>query len=145
MRKRRWVCEGKEGAARSRLTLSPLAPLSLSLQPFADEAEAEKAAHVVAMETWRNSLTTEDIRRQNAYLASQKKKGKKGGMARLRDPAKPKMPVPPFFHYLSEVRQRLSNDLPATELARNASIEWKSMSKEAKEVGVVACGASELC
>lgn len=99
----------------------------------------------MAMDTWRNSLTTEDIRRQNAYLAAQKKKGKKGGMARLRDPAKPKMPVSPFFHYLSEVRQRPSSGLPTTELARNASIEWKSMSKEDKEVGVVACGASELC
>ena len=86
------------------------------------------------MQQWRDSLTSEDIRRQNSYLRAQKAKGKTLGMARLRDPNKPKAPETPFFQFLKDYRKSVGTGTSAPDIARGAASQWKAMSADEKLV-----------
>lgn len=103
--------------------------------PINAEAKAEAEQYERAMERWRNALTPEDIKRENAYITSQRKKGK-SGLARLRDPAKPKMPQTPFFRFYDEYRKKNASDSirsNVTEFSKKASAEWKKLTESEKE------------
>lgn len=101
------------------------------LKPFEDECREKNLQVDKALIEWRNSLTSEDIRRQNAYLRDQKKKGKSGS-GKLDDPSKPKHPLTSFFIFLKEFRDR--NEGSVIELGSKAGAEWKAMSEEQKQV-----------
>ncbi|EPQ31614.1 uncharacterized protein PFL1_00947 [Pseudozyma flocculosa PF-1] len=98
---------------------------------YEDIHEKEKAEYTKALAHWKASLTPEDIRRQNAYISAQRKKGIKG-TALLRDPAKPKRPNSAFFEYLAELRAQDSTGASATEIARKGGEKWKSMSPSSR-------------
>lgn len=107
------------------------------LQQFFDTAEKQKASYEAAMEEWRESLTPQDIRRQNAYIAAQRKKGIKG-TAMLRDPAKPKAPKTPFFSFMSDLRSKDPSGGAAAvvDFARKAGEQWKNMTADEKKVRI---------
>ncbi|KAJ1597120.1 hypothetical protein NDA14_006339 [Ustilago hordei] len=73
----------------------------------------------------------DDIKRQNAYIASQKKKGIKG-TAFLRDPAKPKRPNSAFFEFLNDLRARETVIPNITEFSKRGGERWKQMAPEQK-------------
>lgn len=103
------------------------------MQPYEEEYQKEKAIYEDKMTEWRNSLTAEDIRRQQAYIRDQQKKGKKVTKPRLRVTDQPKQPVTSFFHFLAEERAK-QGDLSVKDMAKQAGAKWKSMSAEEKQV-----------
>ncbi|PWN48585.1 hypothetical protein IE53DRAFT_187569 [Violaceomyces palustris] len=103
---------------------------------FDKVAEEEKAVYEKQMAAWQASLTPEDIRRQNAYISSQRKKGHKGH-AMLRDPTKPKKPLTAFFEYLSDARSKdqdyQAGTISIRDFAKKCGETWKAMTKEEKD------------
>lgn len=97
------------------------------------QAAAEAEKYQRDLERWRNALTPEDIKRENAYITSQRKKGK-SGIARLRDPTKPKAPKTPFFQFFSDFRSKneIAN-LSVPEIAKKAGAEWKTLTADEKD------------
>ncbi|EST04614.1 High mobility group box domain protein [Kalmanozyma brasiliensis GHG001] len=93
--------------------------------------EQEKAAYEQALAEWKAALSPDDIKRQNAYIASQKKKGIKG-TAFLRDPAKPKRPNSAFFEFLNDLRASEAVIPNITEFSKRGGERWKQMSAEQK-------------
>ncbi|KAN0061456.1 hypothetical protein ACQY0O_006303 [Thecaphora frezii] len=98
---------------------------------YEDIHEKEKVEYVKALAHWKAGLTPEDIRRQNAYISAQRKKGVKG-QALLRDPAKPKRPNSAFFEYLSDLRAKDSSNTSVTELSKKGGEQWNSMTPQQK-------------
>lgn len=102
---------------------------------FNAKAEAGAEKYERDLERWRNALTPEDIKRENAYITSQRKKGK-SGVAKLRDPTKPKAPITPFFQFFQELRNTRSSEiagLSIPEAAKKVGAEWKQLSADEKE------------
>lgn len=93
--------------------------------------EQEKEEYERALAEWKAALSPDDIKRQNAYIASQKKKGIKG-TAFLRDPAKPKRPNSAFFEFLNDLRASETNIPNITEFSKRGGERWKMMSTEQK-------------
>ncbi|KAJ9474223.1 putative Non-histone chromosomal protein 6B (putative) [Pseudozyma hubeiensis] len=93
--------------------------------------EQEKEEYERALAEWKAALSPEDIKRQNAYIASQKKKGIKG-TAFLRDPAKPKRPNSAFFEFLNDLRASEAVIPNITEFSKRGGERWKQMSAEQK-------------
>lgn len=93
--------------------------------------EQEKEQYERALAEWKAALSPEDIKRQNAYIASQKKKGIKG-TAFLRDPAKPKRPNSAFFEFLNDLRASEAVIPNITEFSKRGGERWKQMSAEQK-------------
>ena len=93
--------------------------------------EQEKEAYERALAEWKAALSPEDIKRQNAYIASQKKKGIKG-TAFLRDPAKPKRPNSAFFEFLNDLRASEAVIPNITEFSKRGGERWKQMTPEQK-------------
>lgn len=92
------------------------------------------------MERWRANLTTEDIRRQNAYISAQRKLTKPGerrtgkGGARLRDPSKPKGPLSPFMEFMIDFRKSPEAEgVPILELTKKAGATWRELSPSEKQ------------
>ncbi|PWN35994.1 uncharacterized protein FA14DRAFT_160916 [Meira miltonrushii] len=100
-----------------------------------EQTAAEGERYQRDLERWRNALTPEDIKRENAYISSQRKKGKSGVPARLRDPTKPKAPKTPFFQFFSDFRSKSSDlvNLSVPEAAKRAGAAWKNLTTEEKE------------
>ena len=78
-------------------------------------------------------MTPEDIRRQNAWIKAQRRKGKKG-TALLKDVKKPKRPLSAFFEFMLDHRQQYGGGAGITELAKEAGEKWKALSPQEKEV-----------
>ncbi|PWY97133.1 hypothetical protein BCV70DRAFT_167562 [Testicularia cyperi] len=93
--------------------------------------EQAREEYEVALAKWKANLTPEDLRRQNAYISSQRKKGQRGP-AFLRDPAKPKRPTSAFFVYLAEQRAQQSTIANITEFTKAGGQKWNQMSAEEK-------------
>ncbi len=98
-----------------------------------EESQRDRAEYERKLKQWQDGLTTEDIRRQNAWLRHQRSKGKKG-TALLVDQKKPKRPLSGFFRFLSEFRAAQPDDKPVRELASAAGEKWKSLSAEERQV-----------
>ncbi len=93
--------------------------------------EQEKEEYERALAEWKAALSPDDIKRQNAYIASQKKKGIKG-TAFLRDPAKPKRPNSAFFEFLNDLRASESVIPNITEFSKRGGERWKQMTPDQK-------------
>ncbi|UZJ51356.1 hypothetical protein CBS101457_000676 [Exobasidium rhododendri] len=102
-------------------------------EPYNAQAREASVKYEAALDTWRKSLTTEDIKRQNAYLLNKKKKTGKAGAAKLRDPDFPRGYSTPFFVFLKDFRTRTGPKSSSIEQAKAAGAEWKSLSKAEKE------------
>lgn len=98
---------------------------------YETQHEQEKEEYERALAEWKAALSPEDIKRQNAYIASQKKKGIKG-TAFLRDPAKPKRPNSAFFEFLNDLRASEAVIPNITEFSKRGGERWKMMSAEQK-------------
>lgn len=102
-------------------------------RPYIEQAEGAAIQYEKDLERWRNSLTAEDIRRENAYISAQRKKGKTG-TARLRHPTQPKIPLSAFFRF-TQVYRSENPDVASqsiVEIAKQAGARWKSMSPSDK-------------
>ncbi|PKI82843.1 hypothetical protein MVES1_003745 [Malassezia vespertilionis] len=95
-------------------------------------AEDNKKQYEKAMHAWQKSLTPNDIRRQNLYLAHQRKLGK-SVPSNLRDPSAPKRPPGAFFLYVQHLRDNGKVSGLAQEISREAGAKWKSLSAKEKE------------
>jgi hypothetical protein len=98
-----------------------------------DQADQANQQYERDLEKWRSSLTTEDIKRENAYIQAQRKKGKTG-TAKLRDPTKPKQPRSAFLRFFLQYRLRDTEvaTLSLGEQSKRASTAWKQLSADEK-------------
>ncbi|WFD44370.1 hypothetical protein MPSI1_003038 [Malassezia psittaci] len=106
--------------------------------PDAQRAEFEKKVaeskvqYEKDLQAWRESLTPEDIRRQNLYYSHQRKAGKVTP-SNLRDPNMPKRPPGAFFLFVQEQRNAGSLSGSVLEQSRQAGEMWKSMSADKRQ------------
>ena len=101
-------------------------------QKYTDAAAADQREYEVKMKAWQDSLSSEDIKRQNKWIAAQRKAGKKG-KALIKDPKKPKRPLSAFFEFMQEYRVDNSVSDVRT-LGKEAAQKWKALSADEKSV-----------
>ncbi|WFD00130.1 hypothetical protein MYAM1_002876 [Malassezia yamatoensis] len=99
---------------------------------FEKKVAEQKAQYEKDLEAWRESLTPEDIRRQNLYYSHQRKTGK-AAPSNLRDPNMPKRPLGAFFSFVQEQREAKTLSGSVIEQSRQAADMWKSMSAEKRQ------------
>lgn len=97
-----------------------------------EQASKAKAEYEKALAAWKETLTPEDIRRQNVYYAHQRKLGK-AVPSNLRDPAAPKRPSGAFFLFLQHLREEEKITGPVHVVAKTAGERWKKMTAQEKQ------------
>ena len=85
------------------------------------------------LEAWKESLTPDDIQRQNQFFAYQRKIGKKTVPRNIPVPKQLKRPLSAFFLFTQHLRETSNTSMPVTEFARHAGAKWKAMSATEKE------------
>lgn len=93
------------------------------------------------------TLTPEDIKRENAYRAAQRKAGK-SRKSNIKDPNAPKKPLSAYFMFLQRIRAnpKLVQDIfgEETETTKQsvlAAAKWRSMTDAERQV----CGLLYFC
>jgi hypothetical protein len=86
------------------------------------------------------TLTPDDIKRENAYRAAQRKAGK-SRKSNIKDPNAPKKPLSAYFMFLQRIRAnpRLVRDIfgDETETTKQsvlAAAKWRSMTDAERQV-----------
>lgn len=95
-------------------------------------AEEAKVQYDKDVAKWQESLTPDEIRRQNRYLQARRKSGK-SAPSNLRDPSAPKRPVGAFFLYVQHLRDMGTVPGPSRNISRVAGERWKQLSAAEKE------------
>ena len=92
------------------------------------------------MEAWQRTLTPEDIRRENAFRAAQRKAGK-SRRGNIKDPNAPKKPLSAYFMFLrhirddaGRVRDVFGDERETTAQSVLAAQKWRSMTDEERKV-----------
>lgn len=92
------------------------------------------------MEAWQRTLTPEDIRRENAFRAAQRKAGK-SRRGNIKDPNAPKKPLSAYFMFLRHIRDDagrirdvFGDERETTAQSVLAAAKWRSMTDEERKV-----------
>ncbi|KDN39094.1 HMG-box [Tilletiaria anomala UBC 951] len=101
-------------------------------EPYNKKAAAGLSEYEQKLAEWKKQLSPEDIRRQNAWIMAQRRKGKKG-TALLRDQQKPKRPLSAFFEFMMEYRAQQGGAGSVVSVAKEAGEKWKAMSAAQKQ------------
>lgn len=119
------------------------ADAKLFIQPYKRQSQAAKAQRELDMEAWKRTLKPEDIRRENAFRAVQRKTGKsrKGNM---KDPNAPKKPLSAYFMFLQHIRADAARvqdvfgvEKETTAQSVLAAHKWRSMTDEERKVCLI--------
>lgn len=93
------------------------------------------------------TLTPEDIKRENAYRAAQRKAGK-SRKSNIKDPNAPKKPLSAYFMFLQRIRANprlvqeiFGDETETTKQSVLAAAKWRSMTDAERQV----CGSLCLC
>ncbi|KAK0537138.1 hypothetical protein OC842_001751 [Tilletia horrida] len=91
------------------------------------------------MQTWKASLTPEDIKRENLFRAAQRKAGK-SRKGNLKDPNAPKKPLSAYFLFLRAIRANpqmmqdvFEGEAETTKQSVLAAAKWRQLSEEDKK------------
>jgi hypothetical protein len=91
------------------------------------------------MEAWRETLTPEDIKQENAFRTAQRKAGK-SRKGNLKDPHAPKKPLSAYFLFLRAIRadpammqQVFEGESETTKQSVLAAAKWRSLSETEKQ------------
>lgn len=86
------------------------------------------------------SLTPDDIKRENAYRAAQRKAGK-SRKSNIKDPNAPKKPLSAYFMFLQRIRANpklvhdiFGNETETTKQSVLAAAKWRSMTDAERQV-----------
>jgi hypothetical protein len=98
--------------------------------------EAREKEH----EAYMRSLTPEDIKRENAFRAAQRKAGK-SRRSNIKDPNAPKKPLSAYFMFLQQIRANprlvaeiFGDETETTKQSVLAAAKWRSMTDAERQV-----------
>lgn len=102
-------------------------------------AQAAKEDREREMAEWKRKLTPDDIRRENAFRAAQRKAGK-SRKGNLKDPNAPKKPLSAYFMFLQKIRSSpqlvkdvFGDETETTKQSVLAAAKWRSLSDTEKK------------
>jgi len=102
-------------------------------EPYKRRSQSMKEARERELNAYMRSLTPDDIKRENAFRAAQRKAGK-SRKGNIKDPNAPKKPLSAYFMFLQRIRAnpRLVRDVfgDETETTKQsvlAAAKWRSM------------------
>lgn len=91
------------------------------------------------MEEWRQTLTPEDIKQENAFRTAQRKAGK-SRKGNLKDPHAPKKPLSAYFLFLRAIRADpvmmttvFKGETETTKQSVLAAAKWRELSEQEKQ------------
>lgn len=120
---------GQEYASLSAEEKEPYKRRSLAMK------EAREREHAAYMRT----LTPEDIKRENAFRAAQRKAGK-SRKSNIKDPNAPKKPLSAYFMFLQKIRsdprlvkEVFGDETETTKQSVLAAARWRSMTDEERK------------
>ncbi|KAK0557683.1 hypothetical protein OC846_000250 [Tilletia horrida] len=101
------------------------------------------------MESWKASLTPEDIKRENLFRAAQRKAGK-SRKGNLKDPHAPKKPLSAYFLFLRAIRaspemtqEVFEGEQETTKQSVLAAAKWRQLSEDEKRPYLVRAEADK--
>ncbi|KAF7775710.1 transcriptional regulator family: HMG [Agaricus bisporus var. burnettii] len=122
------VAQAAKEAGQEYASLSPE-----EKEPYKRRSLAAKEARERELNAYMRTLTPEDIKRENAYRAAQRKAGK-SRKSNIKDPNAPKKPLSAYFMFLQRIRAnpKLVHDIfgDETETTKQsvlAAAKWRSM------------------
>ncbi|KIY49486.1 hypothetical protein FISHEDRAFT_25668, partial [Fistulina hepatica ATCC 64428] len=108
-------------------------------EPYKRRSEAAKLAREKEYAAYMKTLTPEDIKRENAFRAAQRKAGK-SRKSNIKDPNAPKKPLSAYFMFLQHIRAdpRLVKEIfgEETETTRQSSLaanHWRAMTDDQRK------------
>jgi len=114
--------------------------LSFLFQPYKRRSQAAKEARERELNAYMRSLTPDDIKRENAYRAAQRKAGK-SRKSNIKDPNAPKKPLSAYFMFLQYIRANpglvhniFGNETETTKQSVLAAAKWRSMTDAERQV-----------
>lgn len=106
------------------------------LKARAQEAKEDRERELAE---WKRKLTPDDIRRENAFRAAQRKAGK-SRKGNLKDPNAPKKPLSAYFMFLQKIRSSpqlvqevFGDETETTKQSVLAAAKWRSLSDAEKK------------
>lgn len=100
-----------------------------------------KEARERELNAYMRSLTPDDIKRENAFRAAQRKAGK-SRKGNIKDPNAPKKPLSAYFMFLQRiranprlVREVFGDETETTKQSVLAAAKWRSMTDAERQVG----------
>ncbi|KAJ7774122.1 hypothetical protein B0H14DRAFT_2632087 [Mycena olivaceomarginata] len=108
-------------------------------EPYKRRSQAAKDVRERQLASYMRTLTPDDIKRENAFRAAQRKAGK-SRKSNIKDPNAPKKPLSAYFMFLQRIRadKRLVEEVfgEETETTRQsvlAAARWRAMSDEERK------------
>ncbi|CAA7260084.1 unnamed protein product [Cyclocybe aegerita] len=102
-------------------------------EPYKHRSQAMKEAREREHEAYMRTLTPEDIKRENAFRAAQRKAGK-SRKSNIKDPNAPKKPLSAYFMFLQRIRANprlvaeiFGDETETTKQSVLAAAKWRSM------------------
>ncbi|KAG6903399.1 hypothetical protein C0995_005422 [Termitomyces sp. Mi166 len=102
-------------------------------EPYKRRSQAAKEARERELAAYMRSLTPDDIKRENAFRAAQRKAGK-SRKSNIKDPNAPKKPLSAYFMFLQRiranpqlVREIFGDETETTKQSVLAAAKWRSM------------------
>ncbi|KIL70272.1 hypothetical protein M378DRAFT_156363 [Amanita muscaria Koide BX008] len=122
------VAQAAKEAGQEYANLSPE-----EKEPYKRRSQAMKEARERELNAYMRSLTPEDIKRENAFRAAQRKAGK-SRKGNIKDPNAPKKPLSAYFMFLQRiranprlVREVFGDETETTKQSVLAAAKWRSM------------------
>ncbi|KAF5387823.1 hypothetical protein D9615_000623 [Tricholomella constricta] len=102
-------------------------------EPYKRRSQAAKEARERELAAYMRTLTPDDIKRENAFRAAQRKAGK-SRKSNIKDPNAPKKPLSAYFMFLQRiranpqlVREIFGDETETTKQSVLAAAKWRSM------------------
>ncbi|KIK04711.1 hypothetical protein K443DRAFT_675725 [Laccaria amethystina LaAM-08-1] len=102
-------------------------------EPYKRRSQAAKEARERELNAYMRTLTPDDIKRENAFRAAQRKAGK-SRKSNIKDPNAPKKPLSAYFMFLQRIRANpqlvqeiFGEETETTKQSVLAAAKWRSM------------------
>lgn len=111
-------------------------------KPYKRRSQAMKEAREKEHDAYMRSLSPEDIKRENAFRAAQRKAGK-SRKSNLKDRNAPKKPLSAYFMFLQQIRANpklvseiFGDESETTKQSVLAAAKWRSMTDAERQVSI---------
>ncbi|KAF9021504.1 hypothetical protein BDZ89DRAFT_1093474 [Hymenopellis radicata] len=108
-------------------------------EPYKRRSQAMKEARERELTAYMRTLTPDDIKRENAYRAAQRKAGK-SRKSNIKDPNAPKKPLSAYFMFLQRIRANphlvqeiFGDETETTKQSVLAAAKWRSMTDDERK------------
>ena len=115
-------------------------PSRFAHQPYKRRSQFAKEARERELAAYMRTLTPDDIKRENAFRAAQRKAGK-SRKSNIKDPNAPKKPLSAYFMFLQRIRsdprlvqEVFGDETETTKQSVLAAAKWRSMTDDERKV-----------